>query len=265
MTHSVTTSYVMLNCDARGVVTLTLNRPDKRNAFDDSVIAQLHEAIKHIANDSSVRAVVLTGTGSAFCAGMDLDHMRKQGTHSPAENELDARAFANCLHSLDTLNKPVIARVNGGAFGGGVGLVACADIAIGSEQAKFALTEVRLGIVPAVISPFVIASIGPRQARRWFLSGDVMNAATAKHVGLLHEVVTATDLDAAVEREIALLLQGGPAALAAAKQLIRNVENADDRHPINTAGLLAQLRTSPEGQEGLAAFNEKRLPSWFKP
>jgi methylglutaconyl-CoA hydratase len=265
MTHSVTTSYVMLNCDARGVATLTLNRPDKRNAFDDSVIAQLHAAIKHIANDSSVRAVVLTGAGSAFCAGMDLDHMRKQGTQSPMENELDARAFANCLHSLDTLNKPVIARVNGGAFGGGVGLVACADIAIGSEQAKFALTEVRLGIVPAVISPFVIAAIGPRQARRWFLSGDVMNAATAKHVGLLHEVVTATDLDAAVEREIALLLQGGPAALAAAKQLIRNVENADDRHPINTAGLLAQLRASPEGQEGLAAFNEKRLPSWFKP
>jgi methylglutaconyl-CoA hydratase len=265
MTRSVATTYVTLNSDARGVATLSLNRPDKRNAFDDVVIAQLHAAIKQLANDSSVRVVVLTGAGSAFCAGMDLDHMRKQGTQSPTENELDARAFANCLHSLDTLNKPVIARVNGGAFGGGVGLVACTDIAIGSEQATFALTEVRLGIVPAVISPYVIAAIGPRQARRWFLTGNVINAATAKHVGLLHEVVTATDLDAEVEREVALLLQGGPSALAAAKELIRDIESADDGHPINTAGLLAKLRASPEGQEGLAAFYEKRPPSWFKP
>jgi methylglutaconyl-CoA hydratase len=258
-------NYITLNCDTRGVATLTLNRADKRNAFDDVVIAQLHAAITQVASDLSVRVVVLAGAGSAFCTGMDLDHMRKQGTQSPAENAHDARAFANCLHALDTLNKPVIARVHGGAYGGGVGLVACADIAIGSEHAKFALTEVRLGIVPAVISPYVITAIGSRHARRWFLSGDVMNATTAKHVGLLHEAVAATELDAAVEREVELLLKGGPSALAAAKQLIREVANADDRHPINTAELLARLRASPEGQEGLAAFNEKRPPSWLKP
>jgi methylglutaconyl-CoA hydratase len=260
---------VSLTCDARGVAALTLNRSDKRNAFDAAVIAELHAAIDSLAGDAQVRVVVLTGAGTAFCAGMDLDHMRRQGAQSFADNVRDARAFAACLQALDTLNKPVVARVHGGAYGGGVGLVACADIAIGSEHAKFALTEVRLGIVPAVISPYMVAAIGARQARRWFLTGGVIDAAVAQQIGLLHHVVPAAELDAAVENECALLLQGGPNALAAAKKLIRDVvSGATVAQPLGesvyTAELLATLRATPEGQEGLMAFNEKRLPSWQK-
>jgi methylglutaconyl-CoA hydratase len=256
---------ISLTHDTRGVATLTLNRPEKRNAFDAAVIAELHAAIDSLASDTQARVVILTGAGPAFCAGMDLDHMRLQGTQPREANIRDASAFAACLHALDTLNKPVIARVQGGAYGGGVGLVACADIAIGSEQAKFALTEVRLGIVPAVISPYVVAAIGARHARRWFLNGGVVDAATAKHIGLLHDAVTASDLDNAVEKECELLLQGGPNALAAAKKLIRDVDANRLDKSSNMAELLAELRASPEGQEGLAAFNEKRQPSWLKP
>lgn len=256
---------VLLASDARGIATLTFNRPDKRNAFDAALIARLHELIEQVEADSSVRIVVLTGSGSAFSAGADLAHMRKQGTMSLEENFDDAHRFALCLQALDRLNKPVIARVNGGAFGGGVGLIACADIAIGVSNAKFALSEVKFGIVPAVISPYVVAAIGPRQSRRWFLSAMTIDGTAAHELGLLHEVVSAEQLDATVETYIALLLQGGPAAQREAKKLVRDVNDvAADKLPEHTARLLATLRSSPEGKEGLAAFLENRKANWMK-
>jgi methylglutaconyl-CoA hydratase len=261
MTHATS---VLFDCDARGVATLTLNRPDKRNAFDGALIAELHAAIERATNDAAVRVIVLTGSGNTFCAGMDLDHMRLQGTKSERDNIDDALRFARCLQALDELPKPVIARVNGGAYGGGLGLIACADIAIGSAAAKFALTEVRLGIVPAVISPYVVAAIGARHARRWFLSGGQLDAEQARQIGLLHEAAAPELLEVSIEREVALLLQGGPLAQGEAKRLVREVGSIHGDVHEHTAKLLARLRASPEGQEGLRAFNEKRKPGWSK-
>jgi len=254
---------VLLARDARGVATITLNRPDKRNAFDDTLIRLLHTVIAEVADDDTIRAVVLTGAGAAFSAGADLDHMRRQGTMSESENYEDALRFAQCLQALDELHKPVIARVNGGAYGGGVGLIACADIAIAVDTAKFALTEVRFGIVPAVISPYVVAAIGARNARRWFLSALAIEAAAACELGLLHAAVASEALEAAVEEALTLVLKGGPVAQREAKQLIRDVVSLTrDELPRHTATLLARLRGSPEGKEGLTAFLEKRKPKW---
>jgi methylglutaconyl-CoA hydratase len=257
------TDSVLLSCDTRGVATVTLNRPEKRNAFDDEVIRKLHAVIEDVAADKTVRAVVLTGAGSVFTAGADLVHMRKQGTMSEQENVEDALRFARCLRALDTLEKPVIARVNGGAYGGGVGIIACADIAIGVSTAKFALTEVKFGIVPAVISPYVVAAIGRRQSRRWFLTAMTVEAPFAKDIGLLHEVVEPAALDLAVEKCLVLLLKGGPLAQGEAKKLINAVHAMDEeKSPDHTARLLARLRGSAEGKEGLSAFLEGRKSSW---
>jgi methylglutaconyl-CoA hydratase len=254
---------VLLNRDARGIATITLNRPDKRNAFDDALIRRLHTVIEEVSADKGIRAVILTGAGTAFTAGADLVHMGRQGTMSEQENYEDALRFANCLRALDTLNKPVIARVNGGAYGGGVGVIACADIAIGVTTAKFALTEVRFGIVPAVISPYVVAAIGQRQSRRWFLSAMTLNANEAREIGLLHQAVEPSELDATVEAYVAQLLKGGPLAQGEAKKLIRDVEHSPDAElPTLTARLLARLRGSPEGKEGLTAFLENRKSNW---
>ncbi len=257
------TNSVLLTRDARGVATVTLNRPDKRNAFDDDLIRRLHSILEEISADPSIRIAILTGAGTTFTAGADLAHMRKQGTLSEQENVQDALRFANCLHALDRLNKPVIARVNGGAYGGGIGFIACADIAVGITTAKFALTEVRLGIVPAVISPYVVAAIGERQARRWFLSAMTLDAALAREAGLLHQVVDPNALDQTVEEYVALLLRGGPVAQSEAKQLIQKVSLvASEELPSYTARLLARLRSSPEGKEGLTAFLENRPAEW---
>jgi methylglutaconyl-CoA hydratase len=254
---------VLVARDSRGVATLTLNRPDKRNAFDDEFIRCLHAAIEEVAVDNSVHVVVLTGAGSAFSAGADLAHMRRQGTMSEEENYEDALRFAQCLQALNGVSKPVIARVNGGAYGGGVGLIACADIAIGVDSAKFALTEVRFGIVPAVISPYVVAAIGTRQARRWFLTAMTLSSIEAKEIGLLHRVAATDELDRAVSDCVELLLQGGPIAHREAKRLVRDVEDlSDDQLPDHTARLLARLRASPEGKEGLTAFLENRHARW---
>jgi methylglutaconyl-CoA hydratase len=255
---------VLLSRDARGVATITLNRPDKRNAFDDALIRRLHSVIEQVANDDSNRAVILTGAGTAFSAGADLDHMRRQGAMSEQENYEDALRFAHCLQALNLLNKPVIARVNGGAYGGGVGLIACADIAIAVSTAKFALTEVRFGIVPAVISPYVVEAIGARNARRWFLTAMAIDAHAACEIGLLHQVVASDALDRGVEDCVALLLQGGPIAHREAKKLVRDAATLPETElPHHTAALLARLRGSPEGKEGLTAFLEKRKPSWM--
>jgi len=254
---------VLLARDTRGVATITFNRPDKRNAFDAALIQRLHEIVAEISSDQSLRIAVLTGAGTAFSAGADLVHMRRQGTMSEQENYADALQFAHCLQSLDRLRMPLIARVNGAAYGGGIGLIACADIAIGVSTAKFALTEVRFGIVPAVISPYVVAAIGQRQARRWFLSAMPIDADAARTIGLLHEMVPGDELDRAIEACIALLLQGGPIAQSEAKQLIRNVQDLpNEKLPEHTAHLLARLRGSPEGKEGLTAFVENKKPEW---
>ena len=259
------TESVLLNVDHHGIATLTLNREDKHNAFDDAIIAELTAKLKKLDADLGVRVVVLAAVGKTFSAGGDLNWMRSMAQFSEKENLDDALKLAELLETLDTLSKPTIARVNGPAYGGGVGLVVCCDIAIASVSAKFALTEVRLGLVPAVISPYVIAAIGAHQARRWFLTAEIMEAQQAYDMGLVHEVVTADILDETVGSVAKALLKAGPKALMAAKQLIAE-QSGTDRRAVKkrTAELIAKLRVSPEGQEGLTAFLEKRQPNWIK-
>ncbi len=261
MTDTIHSQY-----DERGVTTLTLNRPDKHNAFDDTLIAHLTAQLKRINDDESVRVVILTGAGKSFSSGADVDWMRSMTGFSQDENFEDAARLAELLSVIKHLNKPVIARVNGHAFGGGVGLIACCDIAIGVDSAKLAFTEVRLGLVPAVISPYVIAAIGERQARRYFLSAETINATRAHEIGLLHELTTADKLDETVGDVVDALLAGGPKALAAAKHLVTTVtgahEEGDQKLRNRTTEIIAQLRVSDEGQEGLSSFLEKRPPRW---
>ncbi len=246
------------------VARLRLDRPDLHNAFDAALIGALTSELGRLAEDARVRVVVLEGSGRSFSAGADLNWMRGMASADEATNRDDALALARLMRTLDELPKPTIARVHGAALGGGVGLVACCDIAIGVPEAKFGLTEARLGLLPAVISPYVIAAIGARQARRWFATGEVFDAATARHIGLLHEVVPATGLDDAVKRQVELLLKAGPVASAQAKTLVRSVQPHVERDALDraTADLIAAMRVSPEGQEGLAAFLDKRAPAW---
>jgi methylglutaconyl-CoA hydratase len=257
-------SLISTNVDARGVATLTLNRPDKHNALDGATMGELHAALVAIAGNPQARVVVLTGAGASFCAGADIAHMRSMMGATEQQNVDDALLLVRCLRALDELDKPVIARINGNVFGGGVGLVACADIAIAAETAKLALTEVRLGIVPAVISPYVVAAIGSRNARRLFLTGAPFDALEARSIGLLHSTASANQLDAAVAAQVDHVLRGGPQALQAAKRLVRRVTQLGDRDTLGeeTARLLARLRVSPEGREGLSAFLERRKPNW---
>lgn len=248
----------------RGVLTLTLNRPEKHNALDAAILRALHAALLDAESNEQIRVVVLTGAGASFCAGADIAHMRSMLDASEEQNVEDARLVAQCLRALDELDRPLIARVNGNTFGGGVGLVACADIAVGLESAKFALTEVRLGLVPATISPYVIAAVGARQARRLFLSALPFDANEACSLGLLHAVASPERLDEVVEQYINAILHAGPAALRAAKKLVRMVGATNDRELLQeeTSRMLAKLRVSAEGKEGLSAFLERREPSW---
>jgi len=248
------------------VARVALNRPDVHNAFDDRLIADLTSALLKLENDAHVRAVVLTGNGASFSAGADLNWMRGMAKASEAENRADAERLAALMRTLNFLAKPTIARVNGAAYGGGVGLVACCDVAISVDTAKFGLTEVKLGLVPAVISPYVVAAIGPRHARRLFVSGEIFDAADAARVGLVHQITFADKLDETVERMAAQLLKGGPAAQREAKLLALRIggmapETAQSID-VENAALIAALRVSPEGQEGLAAFLDKRAARW---
>ena len=254
----------LLNLREGPVARLRLNRAQLHNAFDAQLISELTAALDAIAQDATVRVVVLEGEGASFSAGADLNWMRAMASASEAENREDALALARLMRSLDELPKPTIAKVHGAAYGGGVGLVACCDIAIGAHEARFGLTESKLGLLPAVISPYVIAAIGARQARRWFASAETFDAAEACRIGLLHEVVNATTLDTAVQRQIDLLLKTGPIASAHAKALVRAVAGPHDGSALDAANaaLIAALRVSPEGQEGLSAFLEKRKPQW---
>ncbi|MEL1264708.1 enoyl-CoA hydratase-related protein [Pseudoxanthomonas putridarboris] len=246
------------------VARLRLDRPELHNAFDAGLIAALTAALEAIAADPAVRVLVLEGSGASFSAGADLNWMRGMAAAGEAENRDDALALARLMRTLDELPKPTLARVHGAAFGGGVGLVACCDIAIGVPEAKFGLTESKLGLLPAVISPYVVAAIGARQARRWFATAEVFDAAEALRIGLLHQVVPADQLDTAVERQVGLLLKAGPIATANAKRLVARVAGESDRDLLDAdnARLIAQLRVSPEGQEGLSAFLDKRAPAW---
>ncbi|MEN1928464.1 enoyl-CoA hydratase-related protein [Luteimonas sp. MJ250] len=246
------------------IARLRLDRPSVHNAFDDALIAGLTAALEDLGEDRSVRVVVLEGAGASFSAGADLNWMRGMAAAGEAANREDSLRLARLMRTLDALPKPTVARVHGAAFGGGVGLVACCDIAIGVPDAKFGLTESRLGLLPAVISPYVITAIGARNARRYFATAEVFDAAEAMRIGLLHAVVPADALDAAIDRQIALLLKAAPHASADAKRLVREAAAATDRDRLDhdNAALIAALRVSAEGQEGLAAFLDKRKPGW---
>jgi methylglutaconyl-CoA hydratase len=234
------------------VLRVTLARPDRRNAFDAALIAELSEVFVDVGR---AHAVVLAGEGRSFCAGADVDWMRASARLSHDENLADANALRRMLEAIDRCPAPVVARVQGDALGGGAGLVAAADIAIASPDAVFAFSEVKLGIIPAVISPFALTKIGPGAARRYFLTGERFDAETALRIGLVHEV--AADLDAAVDRIVGELLSAGPTSVRWAKRLIQERPEGPE-----TARWIADRRTSAEGQEGLRAFLEKRPPSW---
>jgi methylglutaconyl-CoA hydratase len=244
--------------------TLWLNRPERHNAFDDGLIAELSAALVELAADSAIRVVLLAGRGKSFSAGADLAWMKRMAGYTAAENEADAQKMAEMLHRLDSLAKPTIALVQGAAMGGGVGLVAACDIAIAAEDAQFAFSEVRLGLTPATISPYVIAAIGPRAARRYFLTAERFDARRALRLGLVTVVVPAADLAMEASRLADILCQNGPAAMAEAKRLIADVTGRpiDAALRRETAGRIARRRASAEGREGVAAFLEKRKPSW---
>jgi len=246
-----------------GIARITLNRPEVRNAFDDSLISQLRDAFEDVGGDPSVRAVVLTGNGPAFCAGADLNWMKRMAGYGYKENLADARALADMLATLDRLPKPTIARVHGPAFAGGTGLVAACDIAVGTPEAKFCFSEAKLGLSPATISPHVIRAIGERAARRYFLTAEVFDGREAERIGLLSLVVEKDILDKTIEDLLAHLLAGGPEALAKIKDLVRTVSNRelDDSLVAETAKRIAEIRVSPEGKEGSASFLEKRKPA----
>jgi methylglutaconyl-CoA hydratase len=254
--------------DARGIATLTLDRPEARNALSAALVARLTESLTTLAGDATVRAVLLTGSAGVFCAGADIGEMRAAGSGAQDQNEVDARRFATMLEVLERQPQPTVAIVNGAAYGGAVGLVAACDIALAASSARFALSEVRLGLVPAMISPYVIRAMGPRQARRWFLTGEAMEAHTAERIGLVHEVVDDAALSVAATALVDALLAGGPGAQAEIKRLIRHVtgrsDPADESMLGETARWIARIRAGGEAREGLTAFLERRRPGWVR-
>ena len=254
-----------LDChgDARGVVTVVLNRPERLNAFDEVMIAELSEAFARIEQDQSARAVVLRGAGRAFCAGADLAWMRRTADYNALENLADAQRLAAMLHTLDRLRVPTVALIHGAAYGGGVGLAACCDIVIAVADARFCLSETRIGLTPATISPYVIAAIGARQARRYFLTAEVIDADHAHLLGLAHEVVAAEDLETRCESVLSALLAGKPGAQQDAKRLVFDVVH----RPIGaalaalTSERIAHRRTTGEARDAMAAFLARRAVS----
>lgn len=243
---------------------VTLNRPAIRNAINDEVVAELHTWALRATTSAGMRAVVLAGADPVFCAGADIAWMQRTLTYTEEANVRDARAVTEMLEALNALPLPVIARVQGAALGGGSGLAAVADIVVAADDALFGFTETRLGILPATIAPYVIAKIGATHARRWFLPGQRFDAATARAMGLVHRLVPAADLDRAVAEEVAQVLMAAPSAIARAKALIASVADRPARDVKEiTARAIASQRVSPEGQEGLRAFLEKRKPGWM--
>ena len=256
---------LLTSIDDHGVARIVIDRPDRHNAFDEALIAALTDNFTTLGNDPAVRAIILSGNGKSFCAGADIGWMRRAAGWSEAENIADAMKLSAMLNAIDTCPKPVVARVHGVVAGGGVGLVACADMAVAIEGAQFRLSEVRLGLTPATISPFVIARIGAGQARRWFLTAEGFGAAEAQRIGLTHE--TASDdaaADAVIANWLAHLGAAAPSAVADAKALVRDVAGrpVSDALRHETAARIAARRASAEGREGIAAFFDKRKPAW---
>jgi len=258
---------IITQIDSQGVATLTMNRPERHNAFDDLLIADLTAALKDLGSNDRVRVVLLTGSGRSFSAGADLNWMRRMADYSWDDNLRDAMGLGELMRTLNCIAKPTIALVQGAAYGGGVGLVACCDMAVATGRATFCLSEVKLGLMPAVISPYVAAAIGERACRRYFLTAEPFTAAEAHRLGLVHEVVADDALQFRGRELAALLLKNGPQAMAAAKELIALVAGrpVDAGLIADTAGRIADRRASAEGREGLSAFLEKRTPGWVRP
>lgn len=256
---------MLVQIEQRGaVVRVTLNRPDVRNAFNESLIQELTAWAESIRPGGPARVAVLSGAGKVFCAGADLAWMAKTVAYSHEENVRDARALSRMFESLNRLPIPLIGRIHGAALGGGIGLAAVCDIAVASEDAIFGFTEVKLGIIPAIICPFAIAKIGQSAARELFLTGARFSASRAREIGLVHSVADAADLDRIVEKHVNDLLSSGPRAVTAAKALIAAVAASDiDAATEHTAESIARQRVSLEGQEGMRAFLEKRTPAWI--
>jgi methylglutaconyl-CoA hydratase len=259
-------SYQTILVERQGpVATVRLNRPDVHNALDDTLISDLTNAAKDLSADISVRVIVLTGEGASFCAGADLNYMKRMAGYSKEENLADARALQRCFQIWDTCPKFVIGKVNGAAIGGGVGLVSVCDYVVAVDSAKFALSEVRLGIVPAVVGPYVVNKIGQSAARALFLTGERIDAEQACRIGLVTTVAASEALDSAVKSAAKMALQSGPEAIKAAKELIRRVSAQSTAESAEyTATLIANLRASDEGREGINAFIEKRKPSFYE-
>ena len=255
---------VELIVDQDGVATLWLNRPDKHNAFDDAMIVELTRACEQVAADPQLRVLVLASRGRNFSAGADLGWMQRMAAYTYDENLRDARALAKLLETLNTLPQATIARVQGAAFGGAVGLVSCCDMAVATPATRFCLSEVKLGLVPATISPYVVAAIGQRAARRYFATAEIFSAERARELGLVAELADEEDIDQAVGQLARAVLANGPQAVTAAKQLVAQVggKPIDQALIESTCELIANIRVSAEGQEGLQAFLEKRRPNW---
>ena len=257
---------VITDIDDHGVAQVRLNNPDKHNAFDDEIIGELTEAFVAIVDNSNVRVMVLGSEGKSFSAGADLEWMKRMASYSYDENLRDASALALMLKTLNEIPQPTIARIQGAAFGGAVGLVSCCDMAVAASAASFSLSEVKIGLVPATISPYVIAAIGQRAARRYFVTAERFDAHRALQLGLVNEVVDAEQLDQEIDRLINTLLANGPEAVTGAKQLVFDVAGKPiDQQLIDaTCETIAAIRVSEQGQEGLQAFLERRKPQWIK-
>jgi len=256
---------VLLHIDGQGNATVTLNRPEVHNAFDPELVAALTTTLEQLDGQSKVRAVVVRGAGKSFCAGADIEHMKQSAGYSSEQNFEVARQSARMFHTLYALSKPSVACVHGAVRGGGCGLVAACDIAIAARDATFRFSEVKIGVIPAMISPYVIAAIGERMAHRYMLTGEAFDADEARRIGLVHEVAAADELEATVNALLAQLHSSGPNAVSAIKQLIPVSAHAPIGAAIveETARRIAAIRATPEAQEGLSAFLEKRKPSWI--
>lgn len=254
-----------LDIDPRGVATLSLNRPELHNAFNDELITDLTNCLGELEQNKNIRLLVLTGEGKSFCAGADLNWMKRMKDYSHEENVADSQKLAEMFAKLNAFSRPVIGKVNGSALGGGAGLVACCDYVVAVENAMIAFTEVRLGLLPAVISPFVIAKIGESHARASFMSGAKIPMSRAFVMGLVHQVTTHERLDEEVEKVIADFLLAGPEAARDAKRLVKNVVRFESIEAARdyTCNKIAKARVSPEGQEGMSALLEKRKASWY--
>jgi len=260
-----TPSYATLDVEVRNAIALVaLARPDVHNAFDETSIAELTRALEALDADSAVRAVVLHGHGKSFCAGADLNWMKRMAGYGHAENLADANALAAMLRTLYMLGKPTIARVHGAAYGGGAGLVACCDIAVATQDATFAFSEAKLGLIPATIGPYVVEAIGARMARRYFVTGERFTAAEAYRIGLVHDLAPLETIDERINELLGALIVAGPHAQAQAKALIRAIAHRPigDAVIADTAARIAEVRASPEAKEGVAAFLAKRRAVW---